>query len=205
VGIDQMRNGCATTAVNSECDYVLFLDDDVLPPPDSLAKLLECDADIAAGDVIIRGYPFDHMCFRYTTKDKKQMKALPAYPKNSTIIDVDAVGFSLCLIKTSLIKQVPPPYFITGLNHTEDVYFCLKARDAVPECSIRVNTQLQCGHILYPEVISSSNKKNYKKYIEKQFPEVLLTDPKRIIDIVKVDPTVNYEDVMRASMSEVKK
>ena len=200
VSIDVMRNGCATTTVNMDCDYLLFLDDDVVPPSDSLSRLIACNADIAAGDVIIRGYPFNHMCFKWT-KDKSTMAALPNYPKNSKVIDVDAVGFSLCLIKRQLIEKVPTPYFITGLNHTEDVYFCLKAREAVPGCSIKVDTQLQCGHILWPEVISSVNKKNYKKYIETQFPDVKNTPQTTKLKIMKVSSDVNYADVMKGQFN----
>ena len=199
VGIDTMRNGAATTTVNMDCDYLLFLDDDVVPPPDSLSRLIACNADMAAGDVIIRGYPFNHMCFKWN-KDKSAMAALTHYPKNSTVLDVDAVGFSLCLIKRQLIEKVPPPYFITGLNHTEDVYFCLKAREAVPDCTIVVDTQLTCGHILWPEVISSLNKKNYKKYFEAQNPGLKATPQQTTLKIVKVASNVDYAEVMRQRM-----
>lgn len=45
-----MRNMAAKVALECEADYLLFLDDDVLVPPNNALKLLlECEADVAAG------------------------------------------------------------------------------------------------------------------------------------------------------------
>jgi hypothetical protein len=203
VGIDRMRNLAAQVCIESEADYLLFIDDDVIPPFDSLQRLIACEADIAAGDVLIRGYPFDHMCFRWTADDKKVMKALPDYGEETgLVIDVDAVGFSLCLIKRELFQKVSAPYFITGLNHTEDVYFCLKARDADPGCTIVVDTTLKCGHILWSEIISSHNKKDYKEYFEKQNPSVLEQEEGTKLEIKRVESTYSYENVIRDEMAD---
>jgi hypothetical protein len=197
-GIDRMRNETIRMAVESQFDYVLFLDDDVVPPTNLLNGLLECKADIAAADVIIRGYPFNHMCFRYTDKKRTHLKAIASYkPAEGAIIDVDAVGFSACLLKTSLLAKLNRPYVLTGLNHTEDVYLCLKAREADPCCSIRVNTTLICGHILWPEVISSLNKVEYKRYMERQDKSMRRLPQATEIEVLRVNPDVTYEQVMR--------
>lgn len=161
-----MRNMASTIAMDLECDYLLFLDDDVLVPIDSLQKLLDTDADIAAGHVIIRGYPFDNMFFKYTDSSKKELlsvkdKDLPEVPG---VIDVDAVGFSLCLIKTELLRKVPAPHFITGVSNTEDIYFCLKSKEIKSNLSMVVDTSIRCGHILWSEVVSPDNKEDYSKY-----------------------------------------
>jgi len=195
-GIDKMRNMAATLTVQQKFDYLFFLDDDVVPTPDSLKQLIALDADIAAGAVIIRGYPFDYMTFKYVDKEKTRLIADSDYEDGETVVDRDAVGFSLCLIKRELLEQIPSPYFITGENHTEDVYFCLKARDYVPSCTIKVDTLLSPGHILWPEVLSRYNKKLYKEYYEKQFPQVLAVK-QTTLDIVKVSPDTTYEDIMR--------
>src|ERR1035437_9862470 len=67
MSIDRMRNLTATTALDIEASHLLFIDDDVLIPQpfDFLNKLLACKAPIAAGDVIVRGWPFMHMLFKY--------------------------------------------------------------------------------------------------------------------------------------------
>lgn len=195
VGIDRMRNLAVEVCLKQKADYLFFLDDDVIPPPDALEQLIAADGDIVSGDVIIRGYPFDHMCFRWI-ESEKTMRALSSYdPKEGRFINVDAVGCSLTLIKRSLLEKIPSPYFITGTNHTEDVYFCLKARDHAPECSILVDTKLQCGHILWPEIISSFNKKNYKAYFEAQYPDV--DDVGTSLKIERVSSDISYESLFK--------
>jgi hypothetical protein len=170
MSIDRMRGLASKTAMEAEARYLLFIDDDVLIPHpfDFLDKLIACDADIACGDVLIRGYPFNHMIFRYNKK-KDGLLQMPNVPKKLGPISVDAVGFSLCLIKTELLRQVPQPHFITGVTNTEDIYFCLKVREKLPEAKIICDTSIQCGHILWTEAIDALNKPAYKRYHEKLF------------------------------------
>jgi hypothetical protein len=172
--IDRMRNMSAEVTLKGEFDYLLFLDDDVLVPENrkcaSLAMLLDADADIVAGDVMIRGYPFNHMYFRYD--DKENLIPVPHTEDfKKELQEADAVGFSLCLIKRELLLDVPKPFFITGTNNTEDIYFCLKAKLARPDATIKVDTRIVCSHILWPELISAENCTNFKNYYEAQFPE----------------------------------
>ena len=170
MSIDRMRNLCATMAMEIEASHLLFIDDDVLIPTpfDFLTKLIACKSSIAAADVIIRGYPFNHMLFRYT-KNKMGLNPMKEVPKKLGQIPVDAVGFSCCLIETSLIQKINPPYFITGISNTEDIYFCMKARDKFPNCKITADTSIQCGHILSADVIEPGNLKNYRAYYKRQF------------------------------------
>lgn len=172
--IDRMRNLAAKTVLETDADYLLFLDDDVLVEGDGLQKLIDCNADIACGPVPIRGYPFDWMTFKKKGQNLFSMKELP----RKGIVSVDAVGFSFCLIKTSLLRKIPTdagkPYFVTGLNNTEDIYFCVRARQADPSCTIVVECSQKCGHILWPEVMNADNRDHYKRYWEKCNPQAVL-------------------------------
>jgi glycosyltransferase involved in cell wall biosynthesis len=79
MAIDTARNTAAQMAMEMNCDYLMFIDDDVMVPPDTLEKLLLADKDIIAGLVIIRGYPFNNMAFKYkenTIKDGKEVRNL---------------------------------------------------------------------------------------------------------------------------------
>ena len=172
MSIDKMRNLAAETAMSIEATHLWFIDDDVLLPSpfDALDKLLACKAPVAAANVIIRGWPFNHMFF--TKKKGKNglyfVKDIPKEYRNKQM-PVDAVGFSCCLIEVSLLKQLNKPFFITGTHNTEDIYFCLKVRDKFPDCKIIVDTSLVCGHILSAEIIEENNLKNYRQYFRKQF------------------------------------
>lgn len=172
MSIDRMRNTAADIALECEADYLLFIDDDVLVPFDSLKKLIAAQADICAADVIIRGYPFDHMLFQWN-ENKTGLLPMGSLPDEKGVIDCGAVGFSYCLIKTSLLRAMHKPYFITGISNTEDIYFCLKAVQELPETTIKADTSIECGHLLWEETIGSYNKKYYKEYYEKQNPLVL--------------------------------
>lgn len=172
MSIDRMRNVAARTALEMNADYLLFVDDDVLVQKDALGKLIATKADIAAAKVVIRGYPFDWMLFKKRDNGLVALKELP----DEGIEPVDAVGFSLCLIKVSLLKKIPTdnqPYFVTGVNNTEDIYFCIRARMAVPKCTIVCECSVNAGHILWPEVMDTSNRKAYKKYYETINPHIL--------------------------------
>lgn len=163
MGIDRMRNMTAKVAVDTKADYVLFLDDDVIINPNyGLKQLLDCKADIAAGKVCVRGYPFNYMAFKKTKSGLEMMSELP----KKGIVNCDAIGFSFALIKVSLLKKVELPWFITTLNSTEDVFFCHKARQIAPKCTIRVNCDCACGHILWPEIMIEENREAYINYFK---------------------------------------
>lgn len=171
MSIDRMRQLTARTALDIGADYLLFVDDDILVESEGLQQLIDCNADIAAGKVVIRGYPFDWMIFKRKGDNLFSCKTLP----ERGVDPCDAVGFSFCLIKVSLLQKIPTgnqPYFVTGLNNTEDIYFCVRARQADPKCTIVCACDTLCGHILWPEVMDSRNRAAYTKYYEEMNPHV---------------------------------
>lgn len=205
MSIDNARNSAAKYAMELDCDYILFLDDDVQIPPESLKMLIEADKDIIAGLVMIRGYPFHVMAFQWGDKKDedtgKNVRALNYFDKlaQERLIDkrywipeaklkvrrpglhkrkwsklpmrltplqpCAALGFSLCLIKTDVLKAMEEPYFLTSRSHTEDVYFCMKATENLrPKPSIFIHTGVQCGHMLNAEPIEYSSMPLFKAF-----------------------------------------
>jgi glycosyltransferase involved in cell wall biosynthesis len=157
MSIDRARNMAAANALSLDCDYLLFIDDDVVLPKNAIPLLLEADKDIVAGLVIIRGFPFHVMAFK--KDDKGGLPHFDDLPKDEDgklieLAECDAVGFSLCLIKIGVLKAMEPPYFITYPNMTEDVFFCGKAKTTLdPPPGIFVHTGIKCGHLMAPEPI----------------------------------------------------
>lgn len=199
MSIDRMRNMCAEQALALECDYILFLDDDVLIPMDALQKLLNCNADIASGKMVIRGYPFNWMLFKGTDDDPNGMYACTELPE-SGIEPVSAVGFSLTLIKVGVFRDMMRPYFVTGVSNTEDIYFCVKARRINPDVTIVCECSLNCGHILWPEVMNNENREVYKEYYEKMNPSLLVaaqSGDRGSEYLVEVEKTLLQEEVIR--------
>ena len=67
MSIDRMRNECARIALYNECDYLMFIDDDVILPPNCFETLLtrfDPNVGLVAGLVHIRSYPFKPMIFK---------------------------------------------------------------------------------------------------------------------------------------------
>ena len=189
--IDNARNTAAVMAMEVEADYLLFLDDDVLVPSDSFTRLKKANKDIIAGLVMIRGYPFNVMLFKEVFKDKngKSVRSLDFYNDipvggGNFIVPCGAVGFSLCLLKVNVLKIIPPPLFVTGSFHTEDVYFCEKYREVFSALNktveIYADTSIQCGHMMGPEAITYAEREKFKSFYKPD--ETLLPSQ---IDVIK--------------------
>lgn len=188
MSIDRMRNTAAKMAMEYDLDYLWFIDDDVLIPsawnnkPFNSFKILhDSNKDVCAGVTLVRGYPFHPMIFNYTDAAYKKNSFVVDYAekanKDNGLLECDAVGFSCCLIKVSLLKKMIPPYFVTslpglGYSHTEDVYFCKKAKEQVSDVQIYVNTRVRTAHILGPEVIEPGNIELWKEFEEKRVPNI---------------------------------
>lgn len=176
MSIDRMRNEAAKIALEGDFDYLMFIDDDVLLPLDAWHRLVESDKDIVAGVTHIRGYPYFPMIFNFTDEDYKKNSYVVDYDekadKETGLLKCDAVGFSCCLIKVSLLKKIIPPFFITGSHQTEDVHFCKRAKEQVEDVSIYVNTRVRTAHILGSEIITPEHVKMQKEFDEKRYPGI---------------------------------
>ena len=199
MSIDNMRNMTAKIALEHNADYILFIDDDVLIPLNTVDMLLASNADIAAGWTLIRGYPFKNMFFKFVDEEKTQLENV----KDEDLMErtgnffCDAVGFSCTLIKVDLLRKIQVPYFVTGPYNTEDIYFCIKAVRAVPETKIVVNLDCKTSHNLGSEYIDPLNKKYYKEYYEKIYPEVLTQkEPQPSRQHEDSDGSPTYEEVL---------
>lgn len=172
MSIDRMRNMTAKIALENEMDYVLFIDDDVIIPINSLQTMIDADCDIIAGWTIIRGHPFENMFFQFDGEGGLVPDQDPKIAEDG-LIHCAAVGFSYCLIKCELLKKVNPPFFVTGTHNTEDIYFCMKARQRVSNLKIAVHPEIKTYHIVGPEMVGPQNRENYKLYIEQTWPELV--------------------------------
>lgn len=169
MSIDSMRNDAARVALEQNCDYLMFIDDDVVVHPNVYQRLRERDKDIILAATFIRGYPFHPMWFKeFETLDQANGKRrvnlkfhdewkddLIVDGPDAGLVETGAVGFSCVLIKVDVIRAMTPPYFVTGPGHTEDVYFCLRAKaELEPSPGIFVDTTISTGHMLMPDLVS---------------------------------------------------
>jgi hypothetical protein len=177
MSIDRMRNMCGRIVCeNPDITHLFFLDDDVLIPFDVIDRLISCDADIAAGWTLIRGYPFDNMFFNFDESDGNLKPWRNPVKGDDGLFHVDAVGFSCALIKADLIREMQSPWFITGGYNTEDIYFCMKARK-MRDVKIVVDPTVITHHILGPETISPDNREAFITYMQATRPHAVSDKP----------------------------
>jgi GT2 family glycosyltransferase len=181
-GIDRFRNMAGQVALTQECDLLMFLDDDVAVPRDTYTKLrkhIDDGADIVTPLIYIRGYPFEPMMFKSATIEG--ITGLFAYKDwekevsaEQPLLPCSAIGFSCCLMRTKLLSEVREPWFITGTNCTEDVYFCLKARNHYEnKINILVDTAIRGGHLLDSEFIDFSTRPALQRFYEDLNPSLV--------------------------------
>lgn len=149
------RNSLATKAIQSEADYVLWLDSDMVFEPDLLERLMktltENDLDIVTGLYFRRVPPYSPVLFkdlnliRDTFFDWTEFKELP-----SELFEVAGCGFGCVLMKTDAFIDTQAKFgnmFAPIGNTGEDLAFCWRAR----ECGYKVwcDPSIICGHVGY--------------------------------------------------------
>ena len=153
------RNALATIAIQSEADYVFWLDSDMVFKPDILVRMMETlkekDLDILSGLYFRRVPPYSPVLF-YKLEIKSETEAAD-YSEYQTIpdglFDVAACGFGCVLMKTDVFFDVQSKFgnmFAPIGNNGEDVAFCWRAR----ECGYKIycDPSVICGHVGYSVV-----------------------------------------------------
>lgn len=176
--IDTARNQAAKYAMLLECDYIWFLDDDMVLSPKTYQSLKGCDGDVVMALTFIRGLPFNPMFFRKDNEYESDPRNLNLVHYNDWVdkicnngtIHTYAVGFACTLLKVDRLFEMPPPYFITSSLQTEDIYYCCKLKQHDPGARILVDSKVPTGHLLAPEMISLKTRDKllefYKEEIE---------------------------------------
>lgn len=167
LSIDNARTQAAKLAMQLECDFLYFIDDDMILSPNTYQSLKSASGDIVQALTFIRGYPFHCMAFKKVgTGVLDYFDDYAKFVNSEGLVEAEAVGFACCLINVNTtLKKIKPPYFVTGIQATEDVYFCCKVKDKLGDSvKIYVDTKRPTGHLLNPEVISAYNHDVLSKF-----------------------------------------
>lgn len=128
--IVNQRDQLANMTIEAGSSHALWLDSDMMFPPDTVARLLSHDTDIVAGNYVTRQYP--HKTVAYS-----KLHDWRSYLINDTasdLIEVAAVGMGCMMVKTAVMQQMKKPLFQTvwieaSQDHMgEDFYFCQQAK-----------------------------------------------------------------------------
>lgn len=161
------RNTIAEQAIINDCTHVFFLDDDMIPQPDTLLKLLEHDKDIVSGLYLLRTFPhfpaffdeaFDTGFCKYAFLDGRD-----------TVLEKGVnAGLGAVLIKTEVFKNLEKPWVRLGEiikdGWCDDVGFFNRCRAAGYDIYCDLNAPV--GHMttvtLWPEKHGDKWFTNYK-------------------------------------------
>ena len=145
------RNNLATMAVQNEVDYVLWLDSDMIFPPDVLQRLLD---DRDKGDIITGVYyrrvsPFKPVIYSKLDISDEGVDWLgyDDYPSDE-MFEVAGCGFGCVLTPTNVFMDVMNKFndMFSPLNGAgEDLSFCWRAR----QCGYKIvaDPSIPLGHV----------------------------------------------------------
>ena len=151
--IFDQRNSLVHTAVVEKCDYILFIDADMRFPKTTLERLLAHNKDIIGVNATTRMMPPKPTARNIQINEDGSVDWLEVLSnKEKGIGKVDAIGCGVMLIKTSCLKNIPQPYFyfeqlLKGKLLGEDIYFCIKAKDAGIDTWVDHDLSMEIGHV----------------------------------------------------------
>jgi len=107
--LDNARNHCVQKFLEGNCDYLLWIDDDILPPINTLERFLQADKDVIGAVAFAMkyengiGFPYP-VTLRYN-EDKKYI----VY-HGQGIEECDATGGACLMFKRKVYEAVERPY-----------------------------------------------------------------------------------------------
>lgn len=155
--VDAMRDSAVDFARREGFTHVLFLDADMIWPSDLLVRMLRHAADplaIVCGLYVMRGEPYSPVAMtgRFRDEGSQVDQFFHVLEYATDIVEVDVVGMGCCLIPLAVLDAIGPRPWFEYKNDdqgwpavTEDVPFCLKAKDA--GYHVYLDPTVQCGHI----------------------------------------------------------
>lgn len=153
---DVARNSVCDDLLKSGFQWLLFLDDDVIPPSDVFARLASHNQDIVSGLYYRRHEPVCPVAMKIDGAGQPQW--VTAWDPPNSLLEVDLVGAGCLLIHRRALEQMPRPWFEWEIGKaedpakprgrtamSEDFAFCLRAKSA--GFKIHLDTSVRCDHI----------------------------------------------------------
>ena len=101
--LTEARNLCVKAALDARAEWLLFLDSDMVLPPDTVARLMSHQKDIVGGTYPRRGWP---LAFIGTRPDGAAISL-----DDKGLIEAGRLPTGCLLIKMSVFEQLKAPYF----------------------------------------------------------------------------------------------
>jgi hypothetical protein len=149
-------NNMAKKAIEGNFDYVLRMDDDVWDiPPNALEKLIEAKKDFISAVMYANGFPYQRCAFIKENKEESLIdiarngKGGLLEVGGEGVVPVDMSAFPFTLIKTSVFRDIKPPWFEHAEGVPPDSYFCQKMLDAGIQPFVHMDVQVNHRGVTY--------------------------------------------------------
>lgn len=143
------RNRIVEEALNNNSDYLLFIDADMIFPPDLLTKLLAHGKDLCNALAFRRIEPHYPCIFKFDTTNKCYQTM--SYTKG--LLEVEATGMAAILINTDVFKSIKKPWYYYRDNlFSSDLTFCENVKKT--GYKIWVDSDLKIGHLGNEQIIT---------------------------------------------------
>lgn len=157
------RRVLVEAALDGKCDRLLFLDTDMVFPPDLIPRMVAADKDVVACNCVTRSIPV-----RFNTLKRQggpRGKPLATTKESSGLEKVDRCGTGIMMVKMEVFDKVKKPWFMVTWNPKtnaeigEDYWFCTQVDLAGYEQWIDHDLSKECAHLgEYPY--------SYQDYVE---------------------------------------
>lgn len=143
------RSNLAKKAIESNSDYMLWLDSDMMYPSTTALRLLGHNKDVVACNYMKRSKPLKTVAYT-SLKDWESWLPLT---KTGTLEEVEGVGMGCMLIKTSTFKKLNPPFFTFPYDpdldtfHGEDFELCRNIRKLGTPILIDMDLSVEIKHL----------------------------------------------------------
>lgn len=144
--VDVSRTMLVEDAIENNADYILWIDDDQIPPIDTLKRLLSHGKDIVTGLYVGKNVDCNaSTVFRKTERDTYNPFVAKALIEHGGLYEIDACGMGCCLTSVEALKKIGEPWFKYSKAFGEDIFFCRRAQEA--GFKIYVDTDVHVGHM----------------------------------------------------------
>jgi len=148
----ESRNILRQKALEGGYDYLLSLEQDVIPPRNVIEKLLSNCKQITTGIYFKPGMYENHrepIALVWVKSKNDQTKAVPVRSdiiNGDNLIKVDLCGLGCVLISHNALEKIKFRYDLKDCPATDDIFFC---KDAEKEgFEIYADTSIKCRHLL---------------------------------------------------------
>lgn len=129
--LSEARNEIVSRFLESDKDYLLFLDDDhsghTVKMLDSLLEpLVNNGRFVSAIKCYAKEFPYWSNLLQYNDSYFESRRCYDPIYDTEGYIECDLVGFGMTLISREVFKRISEPYFSSTNNQKEDNYFCDK-------------------------------------------------------------------------------